>query len=241
MSENTETTTVDKSQFAEYDKLLSTLKAVTDDANADAKRRKSLLADAQGKVDEILNESDDEKMIAYRDRRDVLIAKRDEINAALDEMNAQAKEYAKGIVPEVSEETLKSLQDSFLAKRQKVTALRKAVLVFMDEEEFNAACEAYGIVNVISSASGKTTSDATGIVRKRLSEATLNGEPVQDSKGKVSFTTLSNKTGIDGDLIRESMAKAAEVESVKDIPSDTTVDFSIEHDNKTFTFSITTK
>lgn len=249
MSENTveSTETVEtpsKDEFAPFDAMFTVLKAVTDDANADANKKKSLLASAEGKVDEVLNTSDDAKIVAYREQRAKAADQIKAMQERLAEMDSQARKYAESQVPEVDEKTIENLKTSYLAKRQKATDLRKGLLALLgnDEAAFKRALEAYEIVSVISSASGKTSSDATGIVRKRLAEAKVNGESVTDAKGeKTSFTILSNKTGIDGDEIRDAMVKASDFESLKDIPSDTTVSFSLVKGNETYNFEITTK
>lgn len=246
MSENTETVenVATKDEFdSAIHPLADLLKGVTDDANADAKKRKTLLASAKGATDEILNESDDEKIVAYRASREKIAAQIKAAQEKIAEMDAQAKAYAETLVPQADEKELEDLRQSYLAKRAKVKTVGGSVLLLLgsDEVAFKRLKDAWGIEDVISSASGKTTSGETGIVRKRLSEATVNGEPIVDNKGKTSFTLLSSKTGIDGDVIRDAMAKAAGVENVKDIPSETEVSFTVHNEDKAFEFVVTTK
>lgn len=234
----------------EYGAVARTLKKVTDDANADAKKKKELTSADSEQIDSLLNTSDDEEIAKWREWRTEHAKKIEEaekkIAAAketLKEADAKAKAKAKSLVKgSVSEDDLKALQESYLLKRKKATALKTSLLVMAgDEEIVKRILQAYGIVDVISSASGATTSNAGEIVRKRLASSTVNGNPVADKNGKTSFTYLSQQTGVDGNDIRDAMAKAANVESVKDIDSGVTVDFTITHNDETLNFSVTTK
>lgn len=236
---------IDKSEFAQLDGVLSIRKALADDLAKIAAERKSVTGGKDAAIQALLNESDDPVLVKWRKDRDELAEKQKKAQEQQDAWLAAAKKQAESLLPEVDESKVDALREAYLTTKKKVTSMDVTLETLLGSpEQVARAKKAYGIVDVTSSVRGnRTTSTGEEIIRKRLASATIDGEQVADKKGKVTFTTLAadkRLAGISGDDLRNAAAKAHGVESVKDIPSETTVTFNVTVGNETREVSITT-
>lgn len=192
-------------------------------------------------IDNLLTESDDEKIAAWRKFDDEIAQKIAAFQKSREEARASVKAHAETLVPTVSEVDLDATKSQYLDKRKAANLTAKNILALLgnDEALFKVGIEHYGITEVIGLGRGAQTTGATGIIRRRLESATVDGEDAADSKGKVSFTSLATRLKVDGDVIRNAAAKAANVETVKDIPNGSTVEFTVSAGDKTHKVSIT--
>lgn len=236
------TTPEQEAALAAYDAIWQIFKNVADEANALQKQYTDATKGVDDAVESVLNESEDETITKWREWRKSLVEKIEAAKKSLEEGDAKTKEHAKSLVPAVAETDVDATKAAYLEKRKAADLTGKNLLALVggDEATFKAGLNKYGITEVIGLRRNSTTTGASDIVRKRIASATVDGEPFADSKGKVSFTTLQTKTGVDGSVLRDAAAKAAGVESVRDIPAGTTVEFTVTSGNKTHQVSITT-
>ncbi|QSJ04804.1 hypothetical protein [Cellulosimicrobium phage DS1] len=236
---------IDKSEFASLDGVLSIRKALADDLAKVAEERKSVTSGKDEVIQKALNESDDPVLVKWRQDRDALAEKQKKAAEQQSEWAEMARKHAESLLPEVDESKVESLRETYLGLKKKVTSMDVTLETLLGSPEaVTRAKKAYEIVDVTSTVRGnRTTSTGEEIIRKRLSAASIDGEAVADKKGKVTFTTLAadkRLAGITGDDLRNQAAKAHGVESVKDIPAETTVEFSVTVGDKTHKVSITT-
>ncbi len=132
-------------------------------------------------------------------------------------------------VTSVSDEDAKALKETFLAAKKKYAATKQNILLLLDGDEtaLQSYIKALGIVEVNNLGGGQAKAGSGEIVRLRISDAWVDGNPVQDTKGKVSFTTLSTHLKVDADVLRDAAAKAGNVDSVRDLPKGQDVSFTI--------------
>lgn len=229
-------------KFEMFGPLFEILKGAADKANGIAREYKASTGDAQKALDEVLTNSDDKTIAEWRTWNATVQAKIDELVEKQKQAAATTKAHAQTLVPRLSEDEVKGKRDAYLEARKGADLTKKNILALLgnDEAAFKAGVEKYGITEVIGLGGNSQTTGATGIVRKRLASATIDGEAHADSKGKASFTTLSTALKVDGSVIRDAAAKAANVESVKDIPNGTTVSFQVTAGDKTHTVTVTT-
>lgn len=214
-------------------------KTVASEANDLGTRHREASKSESGAIDGVLKESTDEKVVAWREFDAKISEKISELRAKQDEAKASATEHAKSLLPPA--EDTDSLKTEFLAKRKAANLTGKNILALLgdDEDLFNKGVEHYGIVEVIGLSTSAQSKGATGIVRKRIASATVDGETVADSNGKVSFTTLSQRLKVNGDDIRTAAAAAANVESVRDIPAGAEVSFTVNSGDKSHNVTVT--
>lgn len=217
-------------------------KNVSSEANALNRTFTDASKNAGEVIDNLLTTSDDEKIVAWRKFDDEIAAKIEAFQKSRDEAKASVKSHAETLVPGVTEVDLDATKSQYLDKRKAANLTGKNILALLgnDEALFKVGIEHYGITEVIGLSRNSQTTGATGIIRKRLASATIDGNDAADAKGKVSFTSLATALKVDGDVIREAAAKAANVESVKDIPNGTEVKFSVTSGDKTHAVTITT-
>lgn len=170
------------------------------------------------------------------------------VNEKIAALQAQKSEARKSTIlavtgetsTDVSEDEAKALRDEFIENRRKFRLTRDNILSLLngDEEALNSAFTEAGIQDV-GNLSGGTSKASTGeIVRLRISDAWVDGEPVSDSNGKVSLTLLAQHLKVNAEDIRTAAAKAGNVDSVKDLPKGEDVEFTLTVGDETKTVVI---
>lgn len=217
-------------------------RTVADEANSLSKSYKAATESATTVVDTLLTESDDEDLAKWREF-DAKIAEK--INALVkqrEDAHESAKKHAVTLAPAVADVDLDKVKADYLVKRQAANLTGKNIKALLgnDEALFKAGLEHYGITEVIGLSRNSQTVGATGIIRKKIASATIDGENYADANGKVSFTSLATKMKVDGAVIRDAAAKSAGVDTVKDIPNGTTVSFTIVSGDKSHSVTVTT-
>lgn len=222
-----------KEEFAAQDGVLRVLAASAANAKEHAEKRHALTTGRDEVVRSILDTSDDPVIVKAREENANLkerIAKANEMVKANEEA---ALAQADSLVPASNKEEAEKHRVAYLEAKREVKAIEDTLAILLGStEQVARAKEAYGIVSVVSSPSGKTASDGEQIFRKKISSVTIDGEVFADSKGKVSFTTLSSKLGVKGDTLRELAVKAGGKSVIADFAADETVAFTVTDSKK---------
>lgn len=228
-------------KFEKYAPFFTTLKGAADEANAARTKYKDLTKNSSEAIQGAINDSDNEDLVKFRAFRDQATAKIAEIQAKLDEATATANKIASTLVKTADASEVEAAKSAYLDARAAARKVSEAIKALLsDEEAFKAGVEHYGIVEVVGLGTNSTTTGASGIVRKRLATATVDGKPFADSNGKVTFTNLATHLKADGQALRDAAAKSANVESVRDIPAGASISFAIVVGDKTHQVTITT-
>lgn len=210
--------------------ILERLSVAAKAANEAADEYKALTADSAKRMADILNASTDERIVAWRNNRDEVMAKIAEAEAQLKLQEEQAQEYAQSLMAETDGDP-KEVRDRYTELRREADSIRKGIeLIVRDPEAVQAAIESHGIEEVISLRGTRTKGAATGIRRPRLAAATVNGEDVADKNGNVTMTTLaaaiSRQYGkVTADDIRNAAFAAAGTDDLNSLDSGTVVEF----------------
>lgn len=225
-----------------YEGIFLTLKAQAEKANALSTTYQNATKGQAGILDNLLTSSEDEKIVQWRTWDSQIAAKIAELTAKQSEGKASVKAHAQTLVPSLTEIDLDATKSALLTERSVITQVSKALKALLghDEVAYKAGIELYGITEIIGVSKSSITVGASGIIRKRIAGATIDGASAADEKGKVSFTTLATALDVKGEVIRDAAAKAGNVDSVKDLPNGTTVSFTIVSGDKTHTVTITT-
>lgn len=232
---------------AELAPIFQIFKGITADANALAATIKAAKSDKSEAVNTVLDSSDDPRIVEFREKYAKGQAQIAEAQARLESLREAAKVHAISLLPgsdpnfNVEEST-----KEFLEKRKDATQMRKTLerLLGNNEEALKAAFEEFGIVEVVSLGRNSTGANAKGsgeIKRPRITAATVDGETVADSKGKVSFTVLANNLGVDGDQLRKAAFAAAGTDDLSTLDPGTVITFPITKGEKVHTVTVTAK
>jgi len=245
MTEATTENVPSKEEFSDYSGVLDIRKAMADDLAKVVKERKAVTGGKDEAVQTLLNESTDPVLVKIRADKAALAEKQKKAAEQQAEWDALAKKHAESLLPETDEKRVEELRESYLNLKKKTTAMDTTLETLLGSADaVTRAKQAWEIVDVKSSVRGAASSNGEEIIRKKISAATIDGEPVADKKGNVTFTTLAQDKrlkGLSGDDIRNAAATAHGVDSVKDIPSETTVNFTLTVGNNSHEVSITTK
>jgi hypothetical protein len=212
-------------------------KKVSDDVKGLKDSHASLTAKSDSIVKAAFADPENEAVKKYNAYAADIDAKIAALKAKKDEAKASTTKALVGDIPQATPEEVKASRDAFLEKQKVWRLTHDNILGLLgnDEDALKAGMEAYGIEAVKSLGGGKSATTGGDIVRKRLKSATYNGEDVADANGKVTFTTLSVKSSVSADDLRNAAAEAAGVTSVRDIPNGTTVEFSVGEKSFTIT------
>jgi hypothetical protein len=223
-------------QIEAYAPFWDVLKAKAQEANAARSQYKAATEGVEEAVARFLNESEDPKVAEFRTYREKVQEKIAALTAGLSEAESTMTKYASENVAS-SDVNADSLKEKYTSLRAVVNATEKniALLLGGDAALLKAGMAHYGIEQVIGIGRTATSTGDTGIIRKKISAATIDGADVKDSNGKVTFTILASRLKTDGADVREAAAKAAGVESVKDIPNGQTVTFNVGKHTVTIT------
>lgn len=225
------------------DQFVQAIKALADEAN----EKRTAYLSATKKPDESWkavveanpDNEDIAKFLAYEEKVDEQIK-------ALQEKKREARattlqKVTGEVSTTVSDEDAKALKDAFLEAKRMLKSTKENVLVLLggDEETFKNLLSLAGVVEVNNLGGGQAKSSSGDIVRLRIASAFVDGEPIADSNGKVTFTTIASHLKVDADILRSEAAKAAGVSSARDLPKGKETEFTITKDDKTHTVVIT--
>lgn len=223
------------------DVFVQALKVLAEGANAARDKYKAATAKADTSWKSVAEANADnedvKKFLAFEEKVNEQIAalqkKKGEARAAT--ILAVTGETVTTVTPEEA----KALKAEFLDYKRKYKATYDNTLIMVngDSEALDKAITDAGIVQVNNLGGGSATAHGGEITRTRIASATVNGE----DQGKTTFTTLSQTTKVPADDLRIAAAKAANVDSVKDLPKGETFEFEVTNKkNETFAISITT-
>lgn len=229
-------------QVEAYAPFWEMYRTVADEANALSKTYKDATESATTVVDTLLTESNDETLVKWREFDAKIAEKIAALVKQREDAHESAKSHAATLAPAVAEVDLDKVKADYLLKRQAANLTGKNIKALLgnDEALFKAGLEHYGITEVIGLSRNSATVGATGIIRKKIASATIDGADFADGNGKVSFTSLATKLKVEGSVIRDAASKSAGVDTVKDIPNGTTVSFTIVSGDKSHSVTITT-
>lgn len=217
-----------KEEFAAQEGVIQVLAAAVTIANEAAKKRAALTTGRDDAVREIADNSDDEVIVKARAEREDMLAKVAAAHEFIAEREATILTQANSLVPAANKEEAEKAKGVYLQAKREASAIETTLAILLGSEaRVEDAKKAFGIVSVLSTPSGKTADSGEKIERRRLDSVTIDGVVFADTKGKVSFTTLSQKFGVKGDHLRDLSAKAAEKASVSDIASGEVVTISV--------------
>lgn len=211
--------------------FVSALKVLSDEANKAREQYKN----ATSKPDEswkAVSEAhpDHEAVVAFNEYAEKVEAKIKELQALKGERRKAAIAAVTGeTTTDVSEDDAKALKDAFLEARRMFKATYDNTLIILggDETALKSLMAEAGIQDIPNLGGGAAKSSGGDIVRLRISDAWVDGEPFADANGKVSLTTLATHLKVDADKIREAAAKAGNVSSVRDLPKGQDVSFDL--------------
>lgn len=229
------------------------LKSVVESANAIGQRLIAVNSDKSEAINAILDTSDDPALVAFREAYAKGLAQIEAAQAKLAANKESAKAHAATLLPEADADFDKEkAQAEFLTLRREATNIRKALELILGEDAVKEGIESNGITEVVSV--GKTrgaSKGASGIVRPRISAASVNGKDVSetDKKGnvKTSFTLLTKalnssfENKVTGEIVREAAFSAAGTKDLSSLPAGTVVDFVVNVGDESAQVSITTQ
>lgn len=224
MSENVETTEVvlsdaEKAQFEMLRPMFEGLKAVTDSANEQAVKIRTATSGKEDALATVLNTSEDADIVAFRAKYAAGEAARKKIEEQLAELKTAISKHAETLLPGVADGfNIEEERKDFMSKRRDATVMGGATLVLLQNNEAlkKKAYDYFGITEVTSLGRNGSTSGA-GAKRPRISSATINGEKFEDSKGNVTFTSLSAHIGAEVNDLRTAYLKAAGTENTEEL------------------------
>lgn len=207
--------------------MVTLFESVVKAANESAAQYRSLVGSKTDAVTEVLNTSDDERIVQYREWRDKVRAQIEQAQAKLDEQTKAITEYAESLATEGQDVNPDEVKARYLENRSKATKTRNLLAELFGKE----AVDALGIEEVTNLRGTSSTGGATGIKRPRLVSATVNGETVEKD-GKTSFTLLTQHINkehgkIEGSDLRAAAFKAAGTEDLSSLDEGTEVTFTL--------------
>lgn len=231
---------------AEFAPIFQIFKGITTDANSLAAEIRAAKSDKSEAVNTVLDSSDDPVIVEFRTKYEKGMEQIKAAQAKLDELREAAKVHAATLLPGADPNfNVEEKTKEFLEKRKDATQMRKTLerLLGNNEEAMKAAFEEYGIIEVVS-LGRNSFANAKGsgeIKRPRITAATVDGENVADSKGKVSFTVLANNLGVDGVHLRKAAFAAAGTDDLSTLEPGTVVSFQITKGDKVHAVTVTAK
>lgn len=240
MSENvtTEETIVVPTAF---DAMFTMLKAQVEEANAIGEKVKTATTTSKTAIDQIINESDDETLVSYRESVEKAQAAIKAAQEKLDAKRKAAEEHAKTLIPGVGDGfDVDAAKAEFLEKRKVITSMKTALkgLLGNDEKVLDAGLTKFNISEVIGLTRGGTTGGGTGAKKPRLASAVVDDLPVANKEGKTSFTTLAQHLKADVNELKNAAFKAAGTDDFKTIQGQE-VSFSFKVGDKTHNVVLT--
>jgi hypothetical protein len=231
------------SDYTEFAPFFGILKKVADEANGIRTEYVSVTGKTDSLVKAAFEDDSNEEVKKYKAYAEKIDAQIASLKEKKDEAKATIVKAIVGDVKSASADEVKAMREKFLAKRKTFNNTKGNILDLLDGDEvaLKAGLEAFEIVDLPNLGGGQSASSTGDIVRKRLSAGSYNGTDAADNSGKVTFTTLAEKSGLEPSVIREAAASAANVGNVRDIPSGTTVDFTVTVDGTNHEFSVTAK
>lgn len=210
--------------------LWPVLKEATDTANGLALKIKGATSGKEDRVSAILTTSDDPEIVTWREQDAKVQAQIKAAQEKLAEARDSAAKKAESLLTDSADFNVEEAKKEFLTKRQEVTSISKTIKLVLkgDEKAYAAGIESGGIVEVLSlRGSNGATSGSLGKRKPRLHSATVNGETLE----KATFTTLSQKIGIDVDTLKAAAFEAAKTDDLKTVAG-TEVSFTVANKKK---------
>lgn len=232
----------EQKKYMQFEFLFGLAKQASDIGNA---LREKYLAATSGKdeaIQSVLNTSDDEKIVEWRAYNAKGLASIEATQKKLAEAReailAKAEELA-AVSQDTNPEEIKA---EFIDTRKKYSDAIDTITSWIgdDKEEIQAGLDHFKIAPIPGLGRGTKATGATGIARPRISRAVVDGKPVEDKNGKVTFTMVSGHLGIDNNEFQQAAFKAAGVESWSDLDPETEVSFNLTVKDKEHAIVLTT-
>jgi hypothetical protein len=222
--------------------LIDLWTAKVDEANAAAVNYRQATSGKDEAVATLLNTSDDDQIVAFREWRAKVQAQIDAALATIEAKTAEVREYAESNL-DASDVDPEALKKTYLDARAEATKMRAGLVGFFGEEAVAKIVEAEGIEE-ITNLRGTNRKGATGIKRPRLESATVNGEAVEKD-GKVSFTLLGQHVSkhfgkVSGNDLKDAAFAAAGTNDLSTVNEPVNYSFTLS-DGKVVQISVTPK
>lgn len=206
--------------------------------------REAYVAATSGKdeaIQSVLNTSDDKKVAEYRDYVARGQAQIEKIQRQLAEAREGILEHAESLAAVSQNGNPDEIKAQYLESRRQYTDAMDTIKSFLkDEAEIAKGVEAHKIAPVVGLGKGASAKGATGIVRPRIASAKIDGEAFADAKGKVTFTQIANRLGIENAEFTKAAFAAAGVESWSDLDPETEVSITLTVKGKEHNVTVVT-
>lgn len=208
-----------------------------ENANRLALQLKEIEQGADARVNAVLNTSDDEEIVKWREWSAKIDAQIKEAQAKVAEALANIKVKAATLVDSVTV-NVDDLRNEFLTARKEANVTREAIKVFLggDEDITNKVMEAAGIMEITNLRHGTSgaTRGSEGKRKPRLSSATVDGNDVPSP----TFTVLAKMTNVDIDVLKQAAYSAAGTDDLFTKVGET-IEFSVTNrENKVYSLTI---
>lgn len=220
--------------------IFAAFKPAVEDANKIAEEYRAATSTDKEAMADLINTSEDETIVALRADLEKIAAAEAKIREKKADADKKIREHARALLTGgTGDYDAEGQKKVYLEKRQIVASMAKTLELMLggDKEAFAAAKEHFGIKEVIG-LSRTATGSPSGQKKPRISAATVDGEDVADSEGKVSFTLVAKKIGANVGEIREAAFKSA---GGDEFSEGQVIDFTFVNGDKTHNVSVTAK
>jgi hypothetical protein len=170
--------------------MLDTYVAHVRKANAAANTYRELTSSKNDVVAHVINTSDDETIVRFREWRDALLAQIAKAQNELDAKTTEVRGYAETLAPTEETTAPEDVKAEYLKTRKSLTDMRAGLVQFFGADVVNEALA--GVEELTGLRGSSRMGGGTGVKRPRLESATVNGEPVPvGTTGMPTFTTMA--------------------------------------------------
>lgn len=236
--------------------VISVLKNAIVKANDLGQQLIAAKSDPDAQVKAVIETSDDPNIVKFREARAKIQEDIATLTARLENGTAAITDHARTLVLSVgSDFDYEETHKAFLAARREANEARKALLIIgqhlptpihSDEDLDKVLAEAGAPTEVISIRGQRSgAGGGSGVRRPRISAATVNGAPVADEEGKVTFTSLtqfiSKEIGKVGpNAVRDAAFAAAGTDDLSSLDPETVIEFTVTAGEHEVAVTVTT-
>jgi hypothetical protein len=222
---------------------IAALRSAVDAANEVGLKIQSATANKDDAVKGIIETSDDDVFVKFREGRAQILSQIETLQAKLTNGEGTVKEKAQALAAQNSvgkDFDLDAAKKDFAEKRAKVHAQKKALGTWLSDEDVATLLTQEGIKEVVTIRGTGNKSGAVGNVKRpRIATATVDGEAVKKDDGSVDFTYLAKSVGSNAETLKGAAFAAAGTTDLNSLGAGKVVDFT--HDGKKFSVTISDK
>lgn len=213
-------------------------------ANALGLKIKSAKSNQDDNVKAILENSDDPKVVKFREAKSAILEQIETLQAKITNGEANIRQHALTLIPGVDPNfDVEKASKEFAGLRKDVTQHRKALEMFVSSEALTAALKEMDVPELMDlrGSGSHSTKPAGETKRPRISAATVDGESVwtDKDKTKVNFTTLAQHVKMSADDVKKAAFAAAETDDLNSLAAGTVVSFTVGEGENSHAITVT--